>query len=62
MRTKITYRNWTIEVDFAYQSGKFDFNIFPPDGEPGFMMPYTTIEMAEADIDERISDNEYQTI
>ncbi len=46
------YKGWIIEPVFVYDSGKTDFNVYPPHGEYGTIHPSTTIEAIKEEIDE----------
>lgn len=52
------YRGFEIHCVFKYTSGKSDFEVFPVDGEKGWMELYTTLDKIKISIDEKISEYE----
>lgn len=50
------YRGFEIHCVFKYTSGKSDFEVFPVDGEKGWMEPSTTIENIKISLDEKLSE------
>lgn len=50
------YKGWDIQGVYKYTTGKADYQYYPPDGEPGYILAYSTYEMLCEIIDEKILD------
>lgn len=52
----VTYRGFEIICVWEYTSGKSDFEVFPIDGESGWIEPYTTLGKIIISIDEKLAE------
>lgn len=52
----VIYRGFEIYCAFNYTSGKSDYEVYPADGEEGWIEPYTTVDNIKISIDEKLSE------